>query len=129
MRHFFSFLIILTLLGSCNSPKQPQSPKETVETYLAATNRFDYEAAKEFLIPNKENLLILETLQKMEKSLPDERKSSFLNKEKNAVYTEKEIKDTTAKIIVSPQEVAMPFEFNLIKVNNVWLIESIKELK
>lgn len=128
MRHFFSFLIILILLGSCKSPQQPQTPQETVEAYLAATNRFDSEAAKELLILNEENLMVLETLEKMEKSLPDNRKAEFLDKEKNAVYTEKEITDSTAKIIVSPQEPAMPFEFSLKKVNNVWLIESIKEL-
>lgn len=128
MRHFFSFLIILILLGSCNSPKKPQSPKETVEAYLAATNRFDSETAKELLVLNEENLMVLETLKKMEKSLPDNRKAEFLNKEKNAVYIEKEITDSAARIIVAPQEPLKPLEFNLKNEKGNWLIESIKEL-
>lgn len=67
----------------------------------------------------------------MEKSLPDEQKERFLNKEKEAVYFEKEVTDSTAKIIVSPREITMPIEFNLKKRNNKWLIESIlsKKLK
>lgn len=128
MRHFFSFLIIMTLFVNCKSYEETKSPKEIVEAYLAATNRFDDEAAKDFLIPNKENLMHLETLKKMKKSLPDKRKSSFLNKEKDAVYTEKEITDSTAIIIVSPKEVAMPFEFKLKKEKDSWLIQSITEL-
>ncbi|GAA3769486.1 hypothetical protein [Flavobacterium ginsengiterrae] len=128
MKHFFSFLIILTFLGSCKSPKETLSPKETVEAYLAATNRFDSDAAKELLILNNQNLMVLETLKKMEKSIPDNRKAEFLNKEKNAVYTEKEITQSTAVIIVSSQEIAMPFEFSLKKTNNIWLIQSITEL-
>ncbi|WP_347051841.1 hypothetical protein [Flavobacterium olei] len=128
MRSVFSFLIILTLLAGCKTSEGTKSPRQTVEAYLNACNRFDSEAAKELLILNKENLMVLETLKKMEKSLPDNRKSSFINKEKNAVYTEKEITDLTARIIVSEQQAALPFEFNLKKTNGIWLIESIKEL-
>jgi len=131
MKHLISLLFILMLLGSCKSSEETKSPKETVEAYLAATNRFDDESAKDFLILNKDNLMLLETLKKMEKSLPDEQKERFLNKEKEAVYFEKEVTDSTAKIIVSPREITMPIEFNLKKRNNKWLIESVlsKKLK
>lgn len=70
----------------------------------------------------------LETLKKMEKSIPDDQKARFLDKEKNAEYYEKEITDSTARIVVSPKEVAMPIEFNLKKVKNKWLIESVISL-
>lgn len=126
MRHFFSFLIILILFGSCKSPKQPQSAKETVEAYLKAVNHFDYKSAEDFLVPNKENQLVLETLQKMEKSLPDERKKEFIDKEKNALYYEEKTTDSTTQITVTLSKgIAMPIEFNLKKVKDTWLIESI----
>ncbi|QSW89648.1 hypothetical protein J0383_02265 [Flavobacterium endoglycinae] len=130
MRRVISFLVILTLFTNCKSHQEAKSPKETVEAYLAATNRFDFEVAKELLIPTKENQLTLETLKKMEKSLPDNQKKRFLNKEKKAVYYEKEITGSTAKIIVSlDQNTVTPFEFNLKKTNETWLIESIIQLQ
>lgn len=48
MKHLISLLFILMLLGSCKSSEETKSPKETVEAYLAATNRFDDESAKDF---------------------------------------------------------------------------------
>lgn len=135
MKYSIAFLFFLVIFTNCESRKSsniaqesPKTPKETVIAYLAATNQFDFKAAKEFIIPNKDNLMNLETLKKMEKSIPDDQKSRFLDKEKNAEYYEKEITDSTARIVVSPKEVAMPIEFNLKKVKNKWLIESIISL-
>ena len=131
MRHLISFFVVLIFLTGCKSPEEkPQqenkSPKETVEAYLYATNRFDFESAKEFLIPNQKNLMILETLKKMEKSIPDDQKARFKDKEKGAIYFEKEITDSTANIIVTPnQDIVMPIDFKLKKVKDNWLIESV----
>ncbi|KAF2517903.1 hypothetical protein [Flavobacterium foetidum] len=135
MKQLLSFLIALLFFVSCKSPeKKPleklQSPKETVEAYLAATNRFDFEAAEKLLIPNKNNQMQLETIKKMEKSLPDERKKEFINKEKDASYHEASITNSSAQIIVTlNNEIVMPVEFNLRKVKNKWLIESIGTFK
>lgn len=129
MKYSIAFLIFLAVFTSCESHKSKKeiaTPKETVTAYLAATNHFDFKAAKEFVILNKENLMNLETLKKMEKSIPDDQKARFLDKEKDAQYFEKEITDSTAQIVVSPnQDIAMPIEFNLKKVNKKWLIESV----
>ncbi|KRD10089.1 hypothetical protein ASE21_10225 [Flavobacterium sp. Root901] len=135
MRYTIAFLFILVLFTNCESRKTsketavqdlPKSPKETVEAYLAAVNRFDFKTAKEFVILNPKNLATLEDLKKMEKSIPDDQKSRFLNKEKDAVYYEKEITDSTARIFVTPnQDIVLPIEFNLKKVNEKWLIESV----
>jgi hypothetical protein len=131
MRHLISFFAILIFFTGCKSPeekpkKESKSPKETVAAYLSATNRFDFKSAKEFLVPNKENLIIIETLQKMEKSIPDNQKSRFINNEKDAVYYQKEITDSTAQIIVTPnQDIVMPIKFNLKKMKDNWLIESV----
>ncbi|SEP34526.1 hypothetical protein SAMN05444671_1058 [Flavobacterium sp. CF108] len=135
MKYSIAFLIFLSVFTSCESHKSKKenttseslkSPKETVTAYLAATNHFDFKTAKEFVIPNKGNFMNLETLEKMEKSIPDDQKSRFINKEKDAQYFEKEITDSTARIILSPnQDIAMPIEFNLKKVNEKWLIESV----
>ena len=131
MRHLISLFVILIFLTGCKSPeekpqKENKSPKEIVVAYLAATNRFDFKSAKDFLIPNKKNLIILETLKKMEKSIPDDQKSRFLDRERGAIYYEKEITDSTALIVVTPnQDIAMPIEFNLKKVKDNWLIESV----
>ncbi|MBP1221468.1 hypothetical protein [Flavobacterium sp. 1355] len=131
MRHLINFFVILILLTGCKSPeekpqKENKSPKEIVAAYLAATNRFDFKSAKVFLIPNKKNLIILETLKKMEKSIPDDQKSRFLDRERGAIYYEKEITDSTALIVVTPnQDIAMPIQFNLKKVKDKWLIESV----
>jgi len=100
MRHLISLFVILIFLTGCKSPeekpqKENKSPKEIVVAYLAATNRFDFKSAKDFLIPNKKNLIILETLKKMEKSIPDDQKSRFLDRERGAIYYEKEITDST----------------------------------
>ena len=123
---FLFFLVVFTSCESHKSKKEIESPKETVTAYLAATNHFDFNAVKEFLILNKGNLMNLETLKKMEKSMPDDQKAKFLDMEKNVEYFEKEITDSTAQIIVSPkQDIAMPIEFNLKKVNKKWLIESV----
>ncbi|WP_343697622.1 hypothetical protein [Flavobacterium sp.] len=137
MKYSIAFLFFLVIFTNCELRKSskenvaqesPKTPKETVIAYLAATNQFDLKAAKEFIIPNKDNLMNLETLKKMEKSIPDDQKARFLDKEKNAEYYEKEITDSTARIVVSPKEVAMPIEFNLKKVKNKWLIESVISL-
>jgi len=131
MRHLISLFVILILLTGCKSPeekpqKENKSPKEIVVAYLSATNRFDFKSAKDFLIPNKKNLIILETLKKMEKSIPDDQKSRFLDRERGAIYYEKEITDSTALIVVTPnQDIAMPIQFNLKKVKDKWLIESV----
>lgn len=140
MRRLISFFAILALFANCKNKssdetKSPEkedaveeskSPKETVEAYLSATNHFDFETAKKFLISNKENQMILETLKKMEKSIPDKEKARFIDKEKKASYFEKEITDSTAQIIVTPDmDAVMPIEFNLKKINNNWLIESV----
>lgn len=131
MRHLISLFVILIFITGCKSPeekpqKENKSPKEIVVAYLAATNRFDFKSAKDFLIPNKKNLIILETLKKMEKSIPDDQKSRFLDRERGAIYYEKEITDSTALIVVTPnQDIAMPIQFNLKKVKDNWLIESV----
>lgn len=139
MRRFISFFVILAFFANCknkssdetkssetNAVKESKSPKETVQAYLSATNNFDFETAKKFLISNKENQMILETLKKMEKSIPDKEKTRFIDKEKKASYFEKEITDSTAQIIVTPDmDAVIPIEFNLKKVNNDWLIESV----
>ena len=131
MRHLISLFVILIFLTGCKSPeekpqKENKSPKEIVVAYLSATNRFDFKSAKDFLIPNKKNLIILETLKKMEKSIPDDQKSRFLDRERGAIYYEKEITDSTALIVVTPnQDIAMPIQFNLKKVKDNWLIESV----
>jgi hypothetical protein len=131
MRHLISLFVILIFLTGCKSPeekpqKENKSPKEIVIAYLAATNRFDFKSAKDFLIPNKKNLIILETLKKMEKSIPDDQKSRFLDRERGAIYYEKEITDSTALIVVTPnQDIAVPIQFNLKKVKDKWLIESV----
>jgi hypothetical protein len=131
MRHLISLFVILIFLTGCKSPeekpqKENKSPKEIVVAYVAATNRFDFKSAKDFLIPNKKNLIILETLKKMEKSIPDDQKSRFLDRERGAIYYEKEITDSTALIVVTPnQDIAMPIQFNLKKVKDKWLIESV----
>jgi hypothetical protein len=131
MRHLISLFVILIFLTGCKSPeekpqKENKSPKEIVVAYLSATNRFDFKSAKDFLIPNKKNLIILETLKKMEKSIPDDQKSRFLDRERGAIYYEKEITDSTAIIVVTPnQDIAMPIQFNLKKVKDNWLIESV----
>jgi len=131
MRHLISLFVILIFLTGCKSPeekpqKENKSPKEIVVAYLSATNRFDFKSAKDFLIPNKKNLIILETLKKMEKSIPDDQKSRFLDRERGAIYYEKEITDSTALIVVTPnQDIAMPIQFNLKKVKDKWLIESV----
>lgn len=126
MRAFISFFVILILFTNCKHAENTRTPKESVEAYLAATNRFDFVTAKDFLILNKENLIILETIKKMEKSIPDKEKDRFLNKEKDAAYYDKEITDSTAVIIVTPKEdIAFPIEFKLKKVNKEWLIESV----
>jgi len=131
MRHLISLFVILIFLTGCKSPeekpqKENKSPKEIVVAYLAATNRFDFKSAKDFLIPNKKNLIILETLKKMEKSIPDDQKSRFLDRERGAIYYEKEITDSTALIVVTPnQDIAVPIQFNLKKVKDKWLIESV----
>jgi len=131
MRHLISLFVILIFITGCKSPeekpqKENKSPKEIVVAYLAATNRFDFKSAKDFLIPNKKNLIILETLKKMEKSIPDDQKSRFLDRERGAIYYEKEITDSTALIVVTPnQDIAMPIQFNLKKVKDKWLIESV----
>jgi hypothetical protein len=131
MRHLISLFVILIFLTGCKSPeekpqKENKSPKEIVVAYLSATNRFDFKSAKDFLIPNKKNLIILETLKKMEKSIPDDQKSRFLDRERGAIYYEKEITDSTALIVVTPnQDIAVPIQFNLKKVKDKWLIESV----
>jgi|GEM_PF-1184683 len=140
MRRLISFFFILALFANCknkssdetkssektNVAKESKSPKETVQAYLSATNHFDFETAKKFLITNKENQMILETLKKMEKSIPDKEKTRFIDKEKKASYFEKEITDSTAQIIVTPDmDAVIPIEFNLKKVSNDWLIESV----
>jgi hypothetical protein len=131
MRHLIYLFVILIFLTGCKSPeekpqKENKSPKEIVVAYLAATNRFDFKSAKDFLIPNKKNLIILETLKKMEKSIPDDQKSRFLDRERGAIYYEKEITDSTALIVVTPnQDIAVPIQFNLKKVKDKWLIESV----
>lgn len=123
MKYSAAFLLFLILFTSCESHK---TPKETVTAYLAASNRFDIKNAEKLLIPNPGNKLNLETLKKMEKSLPDDQKSRFLNKEKDAGYFEKTITDSTAQIIVTPnQKVVFTIEFNLKKVEKKWLIESV----
>ncbi|MCR4030099.1 MULTISPECIES: hypothetical protein [Flavobacterium] len=124
MKYSITYLFFLFLFLSCESSFK--TPKETVVAYIAATNRFDIKNAEKLLIPTPANKLNLETLKKMEKSLPDDQKARFLNKEKNAEYFEKTITDSTAQIIVTPnQEVVFTMEFNLKKVNNKWLIESV----
>lgn len=132
MKYSIAFLFFLAVFTSCESHKSKkeiaasESPKEIVTAYIAATTRFDFETAKEFLILNKGNLMNLETLKKMEKSIPDDQKAKFLDMEKNVEYFEKEITDSTVQIIVSPkQDIAMPIEFNLKKVNKKWLIETV----
>ncbi|MBZ4034780.1 hypothetical protein K6T82_08380 [Flavobacterium sp. 17A] len=138
MKYLISFIVVLALFTNCksreedqspddiNTTKEIKSPKETVQAYLAATNHFDFKAAKEFLIPNKPNLMLLETIKKMEKSLPDDRKSAFLDKEKEASYFEKEVTDSTAQIIVTPnKEATSQIKFKLLKVKSNWLIESV----
>lgn len=123
---FLFFLVVFTNCESHKSKKEIATPKEIVTAYIAATTRFDFETAKEFVILNKGNLINLETLKKMEKSIPDDQKSRFLDMEKNIEYFEKEITDSTALIFVTPkQEVAQPIEFYLKKVNQKWLIESV----
>lgn len=124
MKYSIAYLFFLFLFVSCESSLK--TPKETVVAYLAATNRFDIKDAEKLLIPNPANKINLETLKKMEKSLPDDQKARFLNKEKDAEYFEKTITDSTAQIIVTPnQDVIFTIEFNLKKVNNKWLIESV----
>ncbi len=138
MRHLLSFIIILFLFTNCkfreedksveetNTVKVVKSPRETVQAYLAATNHFDFNTAKEFLIQNKKNAMLLETIKKMEKSIPNDQKTRFLDKEKDAGYFEKEITDSTAQIIVTPNKnVVSQIEFNLKKINENWLIESV----
>lgn len=140
MRRLISFFAILVLFANCknkssdetkssektNAVKESKSPKETVQAYLYATNHFDFETAKKFLISNKENQMILETLKKMEKSIPYKEKTRFIDKEKTASYFEKEITDSTAQIIVTPdRDAVIPIEFNLKKANNNWLIKSV----
>jgi hypothetical protein len=141
MKHLIVFLIFMAIFASCESqkksPKETQeiaaslkTPKETVIAYLAATNGFDFKSAKELVILNTKNQQTLETLKKMEKALPDDQKARFLGQEKDALYNEKEITDSTAQIIVTPnQDIALPIEFNLKKVKDNWLIESINELR
>lgn len=126
-------MIILSVSFGCkssekdNSLEEPKSPKEIVEAYLTATNHFNFEAAEKLLIPSKENMMLVETIKKMDKSLPEERKKELLEKEKNALYTEKNITDSTAQVIVSLNKgMDVPIQFNLRKIKNNWLIESIQ---
>ncbi len=129
MKYSIAFLFFLAVFTSCESHKSKKeiaTPKETVTAYLAATSHFDFNTAKEFLILNEGNLMNLETLKKMEKSIPDDQKSKFLDMEKDLEYFEKEVTDSTALFFVTPKkEVAQPIEFYLKKVNKKWLIESV----
>lgn len=132
MKYSIAFLIFLAVFSSCESHKSKkeiaasESPKEIVTAYIAATTRFDSETAKEFLILNEGNLMNLETLKKMEKSIPDDQKAKFLDMEKDIEYFEKEVTDSTSVIFATPKkEVAQPIEFYLKKVNKKWLIESV----
>lgn len=124
MRYLSVLLISLSLLfTSCESH---QSPTETVKAYLTATNRFDFQTAGKFIILNKENLQTLENLKSSGEKMSEDEKGRFLNQEKDCIYYEKEITDSVAQIIVTPnQDVVLPIEFNLKKVNDNWLIESV----
>lgn len=124
MRYLSVLLISLSLLfTSCESH---QSPTETVKGYLAATNSFDFQTARKFIIPNKENLQTLENLKSSGAKMSENEKGRFLNQEKDCTYYEKEITDSVAQIIVTPnQDIVLPIEFNLKKVNDNWLIESV----
>ena len=124
MRHLSLLLISLSLLfTSCESHK---SPTETVRAYLAATNSFDFQTAGKLIIPNKENLHTLENLKISGEKMSENEKRRFFNQEKDCIYYEKEITDSVAQLIVtSNQDIVLPIEFNLKKVNGNWLIESV----
>lgn len=124
MRHLSLLLISLSLLfTSCESHK---SPTETVRAYLAATNSFDFQTAEKLIIPNKENLHTLENLKISGEKMSENEKRRFFNQEKDCIYYEKEITDSVAQLIVTPnQDIVLPIEFNLKKVNGNWLIESV----
>lgn len=125
MKHYPSFLIFLLLLLACESQLH-NTPKETVIAYITASNQFDSQEVENLLVLNSESKIKLETLKKMEKSIPDERKTEFKDRYKDAVYYEKEITDSTAIIVVTPKDnVTLPIEFDLKKIKTKWLIESI----
>ena len=119
------FCLTFMSLTSCSSKRQP---KEIAEKYLTAVDNFDYENAKQLVIPNAENLKSIDNIKNFGEKLTEPEREKYKSNKKVYNYVEKDITNNSAKVIATSNQGNYPviIEFELVKKDDDWLIEKFK---
>ena len=119
-------VILLTIMtASCSGQK---SPNAVAKEYLLAIDNLNYEKAEKSLVRNEANLKSLENIKNFGSKMTKAQKDQYVSKQKYYNFKEENVTTNSAKIIATNNQgdFTVAIEFNLVKVNGKWLIESFR---
>src|SRR5687768_14403141 len=126
---YFSLIvnvILLTIMtANCSGQK---SPNAVAKEYLLAIDNLNYEKAEKSLVRNEANLKSLENIKNFGSKMTKAQKDQYVSKQKYYNFKEENVTTKSAKVIATNNqgEFTVAIEFNLVKVDGKWLIESFR---
>lgn len=126
---YFSLIVNVILLtivtASCSAQK---SPTVITKEYLLAIDSLNYKKAEKSLVLNEKNVKSLENIKNFSSKMTKAQKDQYVSKRKFYNFKEENVTTNSAKVIATNNqgEYTAAIEFNLVKVNGKWLIESFK---
>lgn len=125
---FIKLLIICFVLPTITSCSSNNQPKNIVENYLKTIDSFNFKKAEELIVPNSENLKMIEHIKTFSNKMTEAERENYINTKKVYSYKETDVTDNSAKVIVTNTQENFPVyvEFYLIKEKDKWLIDKIE---
>jgi len=125
---FIKLLIICFVLPTITSCSSSNQAKNIVENYLTAIDSFNFKKAEELIVPNPENLKMIEHIKTFSNKMTEAERENHINTKKVYSYKETDVTDNSAKVIVTNTQENFPVyvEFYLIKEKDKWLIDKIE---
>jgi|GEM_PF-2651623 len=125
---FIKLLIICFVLPTITSCSSSNQAKNIVENYLTAIDSFNFKKAEELIVPNPENLKMIEHIKTFSNKMTEAERENYINTKKVYSYKETDVTDNSAKVIVTNTQENFPVyvEFYLIKEKDKWLIDKIE---
>src|SRR5689334_17280520 len=121
------FLLLIFSILSLSSCKNSSGPKQAAKEYLAAIDNFDYEKAKQFIIPDENNTTTLRNIKNWSDKMTTIEKDNYTADKKVYNFIEEDVTDNSAKVIATNNQgqFTVVIEFEMAKKDGKWLIEKI----
>jgi hypothetical protein len=112
------------LVTSCSSDRE--TPETVVKNYLAAVDKFDYEATRQLMVDNDTTRRLIQSMKLYEQQMTFAAKDEYLKKQKNYDIDPASVDQNNARVQVNYTEDEIPvvIVFTLRKTNNGWRISN-----